>query len=183
MRLMSIDQSSTSTGVGFFVDGILTNYTLIKPKSSKKIDEIVLEAEPHLLNIKMPESQYDTTLLRITAITDQIEKCVEDFKPDVVYFEEIFENKNPNGFRSLARMQGFLCHIFHQHGIPYHIVSETQWITAFGTYDKTIKRAERKEDVKQKVNKLYGLNIEVDDLSDGIGIGVYGNKIEEGEWI
>ena len=57
--------------------------------------------------------------------------------------------------------------------MPYDIILETTWITAFGTYGKNVKREERKADVMAKVNEMYGLDITVDDISDAIGIAYY----------
>ena len=57
--------------------------------------------------------------------------------------------------------------------MPYDIILETTWITAFGKYGSEIKREERKSDVMAKVNEMYGLDITVDDISDAIGIAYY----------
>ena len=98
-RIMSVDQSTSASGVGFFINGKLKDYCLIKPKMSKRADELRVEEEPHLISIIMPEADYGTTLLRITAITDQLEKLIEKFKPDEIWFEEIFENAFRKGER------------------------------------------------------------------------------------
>lgn len=172
-RVLSIDQSTSATGVGFFVNGKLKDYYLIKPKMSKRADELRVEEEPHLISIIMPKTDYGTTLLRITAITDQLEKLIEKFKPDEIWFEEIFENTNPKGFRSLARLQGFIAHIAHKHNVKYTIIEESKWITAWGKYGRGVKRPERKEDIREKVNDYYNLDIQVDDISDAIAIGRY----------
>ena len=181
MKIIGIDQSSTSSGVSFFVNGKLKNYTLIKPKSSKRADEIYAEELDHTISIIMPEEMYSTTLLRITVIVDQIEKLIEQFKPDVVYFEEIFvasRIQNISGFRSLARLQGFLAHCCWKHKIPYVIVEENKWINSFGTYSSEIKRPERKADIMNKINEKYGLDIKTDDISDAIAIGDYAIRYE-----
>ena len=181
MKIIGIDQSSTSSGVSFFVNGKLKNYTLIKPKSSKRADEIYAEELDHTINIIMPEEMYSTTLLRITVIVDQIEKLIEQFKPDVVYFEEIFvasRIQNISGFRSLARLQGFLAHCCWKHKRPYVIVEENKWINSFGTYSSEIKRPERKADIMNKINEKYGLDIKTDDISDAIAIGDYAIRYE-----
>lgn len=170
-RILSLDQSTSAVGAGFFVNGELKDYCLIKPKMSKRADELRVEENPHLISIVMPESEYGTALLRITAITDQLEKLIEKFKPDEIWFEEIFENANSKGFRSLARLQGFIAHVAHKHNVKYTIVEETRWITAWGKYSRNVKRPERKEDIKQKVNDYYNLDIETDDISDAIAIG------------
>ena len=94
MRIIGADQSTSATGLSFFVDGKLVDYMLIKPKISKRVNDVVVENEPHLCSIKMPEEMYGTTLLRTTVISDELEKAITMFEPDVVYFEEIFENAN-----------------------------------------------------------------------------------------
>lgn len=179
MKILALDQSTTGTGFAFFADDSLAGYGLIKPKVSKKINEIIREFEDHLYSIKMPEEMYGTTLLRSTAIAEQIEELIDTFKPDAVYFEEIFDNGNPSGFRSLARLQGFICWICHKHNIPYHIIEETKWINSMGTYSREIKRPERKADIMQKMNDLYGLYITTDDISDAIAIGRYAIQNEK----
>ena len=180
--IMAVDQSSTSSGVSLFKDGQLANYWLIKPKSSKRADEIYAEELDHTISIVMPEAMYSTTLLRITAIVDQLEKLIEQFKPDVVYFEEIFvanRVQNISGFRSLSRLQGFIAHCCWKHQIPYVIVEESKWINSLGTYGRGVGRAERKADIMQKMNDRYGLNITTDDISDAIAIGTYASQIDQ----
>ena len=179
-RILSVDQSSTSTGASLFVDGKLIDYWLIKPKSSKRADAIHTEEEPHLINIVMPEEQYGTTLLRSTVIVDEIEKLIEQYVVDVVYFEEIFMNTaNPKSFRSLARLQGFIAHTCWKHGVRYVIVEESKWINYIGTYGRGVTRAERKADVMKKMSDLYGFEIKVDDISDSLAIGTYAVSVEK----
>lgn len=173
MKILSLDQSTKSVGLALFEEGNLIDYALIKPRSSKKIDKITLEELPHLYNIRMPEDMYNITLWRTTAITDLLEILIEKYEPDVVYFEDVFENSNPDGYKSLARLQGFIAHLCHKLNIPYRIKKESEWITAWGTYGKTVKRPERKLDIMQKVNDLYNLEIKDNDVSDAIAIGRY----------
>ena len=165
MRILSLDQSTTATGVAMFIDGVLTDYALIKPKASKKVETVVAETEAHFYGLKMPEEMYNTTLLRTTAIADVIEALIKQFKPDVVYFEEIYENRNPSGYRSLARLQGFIAHICHKNNVRYVIVEESKWINSFGTYTKEQTRSDRKSDIMQKINDLYDLEIKIDEVS------------------
>ena len=179
VRVLALDQSTSATGVSFFNNQNLVDYVLIKPKVSKKVDSVVVENTPHLCNIKMPEEMFGTTLLRTTVISDEIEKIIKNFKPDVVYFEEIFENANPKGFRSLARLQGFICHICHQNNVRYQIVEEGKWINSFGVYGRGVARKERKADIMKKINDLYGLDIQTDDVSDAIAIGTYAVNVEK----
>ena len=70
-------------------------------------------------------------------------------------------------------MQGFIAHIAHKHNVKYTIIEESKWITAWGKYGRGVKRPERKEDIRQKVNDYYNLDIQVDDVSDAIAIGRY----------
>ena len=179
MKIISLDQSSTACGAAIFIKGKLADYTLIKPKSSKRATETQVISEPHLASIVMPEEEYGTTLLRITEIVDQLEILFKAAKPDVVYFEEIFENGNPKGFRSLSRLQGFIAHLCHKLGIRYVIVEESKWANSITTYGRGVKRAERKADINKRMNDLYGLEIKSDDITDALAIGTYAVAIEE----
>jgi Holliday junction resolvasome RuvABC endonuclease subunit len=168
-------------------DGKLIDYGLIKPKSSKRVAGVTIKEEPHLITITMPEEEYDTTLLRISYICDMVKKLIKKTKPNRVAFEEIYvapsfnpitkrmdySRVNISGFRSLSRLQGQLSRILWESEIPYDIILEQTWITAFGKYNSKIKREERKADVMAKVNEMYGLDITVDDISDAIGIAYY----------
>lgn len=185
--IMSLDQSSTGTAYCVMQNGKLIDYGLIKPKSSKRVTKVTIKEEPHLITITMPEEEHDTTLLRISYICDVVKKLIKKIKPKHVAFEEIYvapsfnpvtkrmdySRVNISGFRSLSRLQGQLSRILWELKIPYDIILEQTWITAFGTYSNKIKREERKADIMAKVNEMYGLKIEVDDISDAIGIAYY----------
>lgn len=178
MKIIALDQSSTATGLSIFNNGELADYALIKPKSSKKVEETTIEQSPHLYEIKMSEENYGTTLLRISEITDLLEVIFKEEKPDVVYFEEIYSSNNLASFRSLARLQGFIAHLCHSLGVRYVIVNESKWIKYFGKYDESVKRPERKADIMKKINGLYDLDISVDDVSDALAIGTYAINLE-----
>ena len=187
MKILALDQSSTATAYSIMQDGKLIDYGLIKPKSSKCVAGVTIKEEPHLITITMPEEEYDTTLLRISYICDMVKKLIKKTKPNRVAFEEIYvapsfnpitkrmdySRVNISGFRSLSRLQGQLSRILWESEIPYDIILEQTWITAFGKYNSKIKREERKADVMAKVNEMYGLDITVDDISDAIGIAYY----------
>ena len=187
MKILALDQSSTATAYSIMQDGKLIDYGLIKPKSSKRVAGVTIKEELHLITITMPEEEYDTTLLRISYICDMVKKLIKKTKPNRVAFEEIYvapsfnpitkrmdySRVNISGFRSLSRLQGQLSRILWESEIPYDIILEQTWITAFGKYNSKIKREERKDDVMAKVNEMYGLDITVDDISDAIGIAYY----------
>ena len=179
MLIIGLDQSTTAVGYSIFKDGKLIDYGLIKPKSSKKTLCVNIAPSPHLYSITMPEEEYGTTLLRISAISDVLSHLFNRYNPDVVYFEEIYENRNPKGFRSLARLQGFIACLCWQKEIRYCIKEESTWISYWGTYSKEVKRPERKADIMKKINDLYGLDITIDDISDSIAIGAYAVSVEE----
>lgn len=179
MKILALDQSTRSAAYAIMNNGKLFDYGLVQPKSSKRINEVSVMEEPHLITIKMPEEEFGTTLLRITEIVDQFEILIKAIKPDVVYFEEIFENSNPKGFRSLARLQGFIAHLCHKLGIRYVIVEESKWANSIATYGRGVKRPERKADINKRMNDLYGLDIKSDDITDALAIGTYAVSIEE----
>ena len=194
MKILALDQSSTATAYSVMKDGKLIDYGLIKPKSSKRVTEVTIKEEPHLITITMPEEEYDTTLLRISYICDVVKKLVKKTKPNHVAFEEIYvapsfnpvtkrmdySRVNISGFRSLSRLQGQLSRILWELQTPYDIILEQTWITAFGKYSSKTKREERKADVMTKVNEMYGLDITVDDISDAIGIAYYVSQSQIG---
>ena len=189
MKILALDQSTKVAAYAVMKDGKLLDYGIIQTKSStsKSVKETIIMEEPHLITIKMPEEEYNTTLLRISYICDEVKKLIKKVKPNRVAFEEIYmqQKYNPytkkkdytatniSGFRSSSRCQGQLSRILWELQIPYDIILETTWITAFGTYSKNVKREERKADVMAKVNEMYGLDITVDDISDAIGIAYY----------
>lgn len=187
MKILALDQSTKVAAYSVMKDGTLLDYGLIQTKMSKRVTETKVEEEPHLITITMPEEEYDTTLLRISYICDEVKKLIKKIKPNRVAFEEIYIAKtynpalkrmdyskaNISGFRSLGRCQGQLSRILWEMKIPYEIILETSWITAFGTYDNKTKREDRKADVMAKVNAMFGLDISVDDVSDAIGIAYY----------
>ena len=189
MKILALDQSTKVAAWAVMKDGKLLDYGIIQTKSStsKSVKETIIMEEPHLITIKMPEEEYNTTLLRISYICDEVKKLIKKVKPNRVAFEEIYmqQKYNPytkkkdytatniSGFRSSSRCQGQLSRILWEMKMPYDIILETTWITAFGTYSKNVKREERKADVMAKVNEMYGLDITVDDISDAIGIAYY----------
>ena len=189
MKILALDQSTKVAAYAVMKDGKLLDYGIIQTKSStaKSVKETIITEEPHLITIKMPEEEYNTTLLRISYICDEVKKLIKKVKPNRVAVEEIYmqQKYNPytkkkdytatniSGFRSSSRCQGQLSRILWEMKMPYDIILETTWITAFGTYGKNIKREERKADVMAKVNEMYGLDITVDDISDAIGIAYY----------
>jgi Holliday junction resolvasome RuvABC endonuclease subunit len=189
MKILALDQSTKVAAYAVMKDGKLLDYGIIQTKSStaKSVKETIITEELHLITIKMPEEEYNTTLLRISYICDEVKKLIKKVKPNRVAFEEIYmqQKYNPytkkkdytatniSGFRSSSRCQGQLSRILWEMKIPYDIILETTWITAFGKYSSSIKREERKADVMAKVNEMYGLDITVDDISDAIGIAYY----------
>lgn len=181
MRIIGIDQSSSSTGISVFDDEELIYYELIEMKktTSKKITDLILKEEEHLYQVTIPEILYKDILGRICIISDRIEFLIDKYKPDAIYMEDIFSSQNVKSEFNLARLQGFVLHICHKKAIPIKIVAENTWINHWGKYDKTIKRPERKNDIMQKVNGWYNLSLTVNDVSDAIAIGRYAVSIEK----
>lgn len=187
MKVLALDQSSRNTAFAIMEDGKLLDYGLIRTKLSKRVNKVKIEEASHLITITMPEDDYNTTLLRISYICDVVKKIIKEIKPTRVAFEDIYISKafnpmtkrmdysqaNISGFRSLGRLQGQLSRILWEMKMPYDIILEQTWITAFGTYNNNIKRDERKKDIMDKINSMFGLDITVDDISDAIGIAFY----------
>lgn len=181
MRIIGIDQSSSSTGISVFDDEELIYYELIEMKktTNKKITDLILKEEEHLYQVTIPEILYKDILGRICIISDRIEFLINEYKPDKVYIEDIFASRNKKSEFDLARLQGFILHACHNKSLSCKIVPENKWINHWGKYDSKVKRPERKKDIMQKVNGWYNLSLTVNDISDAIAIGRYAISIEK----
>ena len=154
-KLISMDTSSTSTGVAIFVDGILSRHFLIELKNIKNTDE------------------------RIKEMIKQIYKIIEDEKPDIMVTELTVVTRNAQAQRNLTMILGAIYGKCIEKNIWYHSMRPTEWRSLVKTDKKPVGR--KRDDYKNwsldVVNSTYELNIESDDVSDAILIGQsYCNK-------
>lgn len=154
-KLISMDTSSTSTGVAIFIDGVLSRHFLIDLKNIKKTDE------------------------RMSEMVKCIYKIIEDEKPDIIVTELTVVTRNAQAQRNLTMILGSIYGKCINNNIWYHSYRPTEWRSLVNTDKKPIGR--KREDYKswslEVVKDIYDIDCHTDDVSDAILIGVaYVNK-------
>ena len=154
-KLISMDTSSSSTGVAIFVDGVLSRHFLIDLKKIKNTDE------------------------RIKEMIKQIYKIIEDEKPDIIVTELTVVTRNAQAQRNLTMILGAVYGKCIEENIWYHSYRPTEWRSLIDTdrKPKGRKREDYKEWSMELVRCFYKLDCSSDDISDAILIGrAYVNK-------
>ena len=154
-KLISMDTSSTSTGVAIFIDGVLSRHFLIDTK-----------------NIKDTEK-------RIEEMISRLYKVIDSEKPDIIVTELTVVTRNAQAQRNLTMILGAIYGKCVENNIWYHSFRPSEWRSLVNTDKKPNgrKRESYKNWSLDVVNSTYNLNIESDDVSDAILIGQsYCNK-------
>ena len=154
-KLISMDTSSTSTGVAIFIDGVLSRHFLIDLKNIKKTEE------------------------RMSEMVKCIYKIIEDEKPDIIVTELTVVTRNAQAQRNLTMILGSIYGKCINNNIWYHSYRPTEWRSLVNTDKKPMGR--KREDYKvwslEVVKDIYDIDCHTDDVSDAILIGVaYVNK-------
>ena len=148
-KLISMDTSTTSTGVAIFIDGVLSRHFLIETKS-------IQDTETRL--IKMISRLYE----------------VIDFeKPDILVTELTVVTRNAQAQRNLTMILGALYGKCIENNIWYHSYRPTEWRSLIDTDKKPLGR--KRENYKtwslEVVKDIYDIDCNTDDISDAILIG------------
>lgn len=148
MVILGLDQSTKNTGWSIFENRKLIAYDKIaisdKYNISKRMEMMILK----------------------------IREIILKYNPDKVYFEQTFSKGNPKSFRALCQLQGLLIWELYLHKIPYTIVEESTWAKNISCcYGK---RDERKSITISKMNQMFNINLNDNDIADAIAIGWYG---------
>lgn len=152
-KLISFDTSSKSTGYCIYVDGALSRYGRFDQS------KIILMTE------------------RLEPMVKSILELIETEKPNIVVVETTSVNRNAQTQRFLTMIIGAIYGKCVADDIFYCSLRPQEWRSMISREPRPKKREELKEWGKQKVKELYGLEIEIDDISDAILIGrAYINK-------
>lgn len=151
MKILSLDLSTTSTGVAIMEDKKLLDYHLIKPKAK---DDVVNRIQYTVLQLKeILSNNLDIDLI-----------ILEEVRPDTF---------NMNTQKVLLWAQGaiiFMVHdVFPNMRIEYILPSSWRKLCGIKT-GRGIKREELKQADIQFVLEKYGVEVN-DDVADAIGIG------------
>lgn len=109
------------------------------------------------------------TSLRLKTIYDDINYCLEKYKPDAVAIEELFFNNNAKTAIAVAQARGVLVVSATNRGIPvyeYTPLQIKQSVAGYGRADK--------QQVQHMVKTLLGLNAipKPDDAADALAVAI-----------
>ena len=143
---MSIDSSTTRTGIVLWINGKLKEYKILEPK------------------IKSPTEK------RIMEMAKLITETLQEWKPDIVYAETPQGRNNIKLSRMLGEVLGVIIGWCSVNDCSFYEVNPSWW-RKWNYWDQgKLERDELKELSKQKAKELYGIDCG-DDLSDAIHIG------------
>ena len=109
------------------------------------------------------------TSLRLKTIYDDINFCIDKFKPDAIAIEELFFNNNAKTAIAVAQARGVLVVSAANKGIPiyeYTPLQIKQSVAGYGRADK--------QQVQHMVKTLLGLNAvpKPDDAADALAVAI-----------
>ena len=146
--LFGSDSSTKSTAISIFENGIYKTNILLD-----------------LSNIKGKANN------RIPVMVKDLYKIINTHNPDIIVLETPVVVRNAQAQRDLSMLAGCLWGKCIELDIDFNMLRPTEWRSLISKEKKGNKREELKAWSKQKVNDLYGLEVESDDISDAILIG------------
>ena len=153
-KLISLDTSSNATGVGVFIDGVLSHHFLFDLKKIKNTEE------------------------RMKEMVTMLFSFIENEKPDIVVTEMTVVTRNAQAQRNLTMILGAIYGKCIENGVWYHSFRPTEWRSLIDTDKKPNGR--KRDDYKvwscSVVKDIYDVDVN-DDVSDAILLGrAYVNK-------
>lgn len=146
-RMVSIDSSTTCTGIAYFQDGELKKHGIIEGKEKD-------------------------TEIRINRMGFSIMKNLESLSPSIVYVERPRGRNNPETLRKLTTIVGMIRGYCVYNRIYFEEIAPTEWRKTLGfKQGKGIRREEEKAQSLEYVYNKYNITAETDDESDAICIG------------
>lgn len=148
---MSIDASTTSTGIAIFENNKLIKYQCITEDSNKNV------------------------LTRILKMTSKIRKIYIQFQPDQIIMEEVLPEDvkhNQKVFKALIYLQASIILMFYEFKKPVELIVASHWrkICGIKTGSK-IKREQLKIASQKLVKNIFKIDVN-NDISDAICIGI-----------
>lgn len=147
IKIVSLDQASSLSGVAVFEDNKLVKYDLIDLHKDKNMEH------------------------RVCEMILELNKHITDNMPDYVIFEGVSLQTNVSTLLLLAQIQGAIIQTCVTHNIPHIIYKPAKWRSILSFQQgRNIKRPELKQQAKDYVYNKYGLTLK-EDLCDAICIG------------
>ena len=146
-RFVSLDTSTTCSGLALYVDGKFSSWAKLTP--SKKL----------------------TTEERMYTMADMIQSKLDEWQPDVVYIETPQgHGANVKLARNLGMMLGVVMGWCAVHGVDYNEVAPSQWRAWCGWKQGKLERPDLKQMSIVEVRKRHGIDVG-DDVADAINLG------------
>ena len=156
MKVLSLDQSTRITGWSLFEDSQYVKSGVIDLHKIKDTDE------------------------RSKQMGLEICRTIEECGPDEVVIEEVAMQSNADTLKKLARIQGMAIGFATAHNIPTHILEPTRWRSALKfTQGPRVKREQLKQQSRDFVKNVLGLNIESEDENEATAINEAAHRIYE----
>lgn len=145
--LLSIDESTTSTGYAIFKDKKLINYGVITQQSKN-----VLE--------------------RVNNIVSEINDIIEKYIPTDIVIENVQITMSAPTAKSLMGLQFIIELLAFKKNIKCTTIRTAHWRKVLGLSNSTkLNRAEKKKQAIDYVKLKYNIEEEIDDITDAICIG------------
>lgn len=145
-KIVSLDQSTDTTGYAVYRDGELFKYGSFSPDGGNVVD-------------------------RIEFMYRGIKDLIETEHPDHVVFEGVQYQRNMKSYSELSWLQGAILSIIFDCGMGFEIITPSSWRKHFGiNKGKSVKRAELKKRAIDFVKAEMGLDVP-EDVAEGILIG------------
>lgn len=146
IRLVSLDTSTTSTGIALRINGKLTTYQTLVPKTKSPAEKRILE------------------MARL------ITSALDEYSPNIVYAETPQGHSNIKLSRMLGEMLGVVIGWCANHDCEFNEVNPSWWRKWNFWEQGKLKREELKALSIQKAKEVYGIECG-DDLADALHIG------------
>lgn len=156
MRILGIDGATERTGIALLDMNILS-YN-------------------HLIHISGSSAQARINPMTLTIIGEIVAQ-----KPDIVYYEDTFENRkvcNPKTLKQLSEVMGGVRAYCAYNSIEFKLILPSSWRKVLGFNSK--KRTDAKQEAIHYVNQKYGITVG-DDVADAICIATAGSLLENKE--
>lgn len=149
IKMLSLDLSTTKSGIAYWENNKYKESYVIDFSSVKDIDERVVNMSKMLIN------------------------ALNYFKPNIVYSEDSFKGKNPVVLKMLSRIHGVVMGWSLSHNTEYHFIMPSSWRKHIPDFPngRGVKREVEKAFSIKYVTDNYGFIPKTDDESDAILIG------------
>lgn len=145
-KIVSLDQSTDTTGYAVYRDGELFKYGSFSSDGGNVVD-------------------------RIEFMYKGIKDLIEAEHPDHIVFEGVQYQRNMKSYSELSWLQGAILSIIFDYGTGFEIITPSSWRKHFGiNKGKGVKRAELKRRAIVYVKTEMGLDVS-EDVAEGILIG------------